>query len=193
MNRGTRVQGSRLTSVTTRTLLTLTGDGICHSFTVWSTALNILQVLTLFSHWPNDVSSNRHQLYDFDSVLVGWAKEVPWGYRRTDTTTECDSNVSKGRLFSRKEGWCCQTVSPYIYVMSFFCYDLDVRYGIAGATNVQGEEVKKLDILANDLFINMLKASFSTCLLVSEENDQVIEVETEKKGKVSKKGGRSWP
>ncbi|RWS08945.1 fructose-1:6-bisphosphatase 1-like protein, partial [Dinothrombium tinctorium] len=56
-------------------------------------------------------------------------------------------------------------------------------YGIAGSTNVQGEEVKKLDVLANDLFINMLKSSYSTCLLVSEENDDVIEVEAEKHGK----------
>ncbi|XP_023226853.1 fructose-1,6-bisphosphatase 1-like isoform X1 [Centruroides sculpturatus] len=56
-------------------------------------------------------------------------------------------------------------------------------YGIAGQTNVQGEEVKKLDVLANDLFINMLKSSYATCLLVSEENDNVIEVEVEKQGK----------
>ncbi|XP_076370440.1 fructose-1,6-bisphosphatase 1-like [Tachypleus tridentatus] len=56
-------------------------------------------------------------------------------------------------------------------------------FGIAGQTNVQGEEVKKLDVLANDLFINMLKSSFTTCLLVSEENEQSIEVETDKRGK----------
>lgn len=56
-------------------------------------------------------------------------------------------------------------------------------YGISGSTNVQGEEVKKLDVLANDLFINMLKSSYTTCLLVSEENDNIIEVETEKQGK----------
>lgn len=56
-------------------------------------------------------------------------------------------------------------------------------YGIAGNTNIQGEEVKKLDVLSNDLFINMLRSSFSTCLMVSEENDNVIEVETEKQGK----------
>lgn len=52
------------------------------------------------------------------------------------------------------------------------------RFGIAGATNVQGEEVKKLDVLSNELFINMLKSSFTTCMLVSEENDNVIEVIT---------------
>ena len=47
---------------------------------------------------------------------------------------------------------------------------------MAGDVNVQGEEVKKLDVLANDLFINMLRSSFTTCLLVSEENQNVIEV-----------------
>ncbi|XP_070157185.1 fructose-1,6-bisphosphatase 1 [Polyergus mexicanus] len=56
-------------------------------------------------------------------------------------------------------------------------------YGIAGNINVQGEEVKKLDILSNELFINMLTSSFATCALVSEENRHVIEVETEKRGK----------
>jgi len=56
-------------------------------------------------------------------------------------------------------------------------------YGMAGDVNVQGEEVKKLDVLSNDLFINMMKESFTTCLFVSEENEQVIEIETEKKGK----------
>jgi fructose-1,6-bisphosphatase len=35
-------------------------------------------------------------------------------------------------------------------------------------TPVQGEEVKKLDVLANELFINMLRSSYATCLLVSE-------------------------
>jgi len=56
-------------------------------------------------------------------------------------------------------------------------------YGIAGETNIQGEEVKKLDVLANELFINMLRASYTTCLMVSEENENVIEVEIEKQGK----------
>ena len=54
------------------------------------------------------------------------------------------------------------------------------RFGIAGNTNVQGEEVKKLDVIANELFINMLRSSYVTCLLVSEENENVIEVEIEK-------------
>lgn len=56
-------------------------------------------------------------------------------------------------------------------------------HGIAGDINVQGEEVKKLDVLSNELFINMLKSSYTTCLMVSEENENVIEVEIEKQGK----------
>lgn len=56
-------------------------------------------------------------------------------------------------------------------------------YGITGKSNVQGEEVKKLDVLSNELFINMLKSSFTTCLMVSEENEKAIEVELEKQGK----------
>ena len=47
---------------------------------------------------------------------------------------------------------------------------------MAGATNVTGDEVKKLDVLANELFINLLRSSYTTCLLVSEENETVIEV-----------------
>lgn len=56
-------------------------------------------------------------------------------------------------------------------------------YGIAGSTNVTGDEVKKLDVLSNDLVTNMLKSSFSTCVLVSEEDKQAIIVEPEKRGK----------
>jgi fructose-1,6-bisphosphatase I len=56
-------------------------------------------------------------------------------------------------------------------------------YGMAGQTNTTGDDVKKLDVLSNDLFINMLRASFTTCLMVSEENENVIEVEIDKQGK----------
>jgi len=56
-------------------------------------------------------------------------------------------------------------------------------YGISGNTNVQGEEVKKLDVLSNDLFINMLRASYTSCLMISEENENAIEVDVEKQGK----------
>lgn len=56
-------------------------------------------------------------------------------------------------------------------------------YGISGSTNVQGEEVKKLDVLSNELFINMLASSYKVCTLVTEENEEAIEIETERRGK----------
>uniref|UniRef100_A0A6I8PD53 fructose-bisphosphatase n=1 Tax=Ornithorhynchus anatinus TaxID=9258 RepID=A0A6I8PD53_ORNAN len=56
-------------------------------------------------------------------------------------------------------------------------------YGIAGSTNVTGDQVKKLDVLSNDLVVNMLKSSFATCVLVSEEDKNAIIVEPDKRGK----------
>uniref|UniRef100_A0A8B9R9U2 Fructose-1,6-bisphosphatase 1 n=1 Tax=Astyanax mexicanus TaxID=7994 RepID=A0A8B9R9U2_ASTMX len=56
-------------------------------------------------------------------------------------------------------------------------------YGIAGSTNVTGDQVKKLDILSNDLVINMIKSSFTSCVLVTEENDSAIIVEPDRRGK----------
>ncbi|WKY15891.1 hypothetical protein Q1695_000961 [Nippostrongylus brasiliensis] len=56
-------------------------------------------------------------------------------------------------------------------------------YGIAGNTNVQGEEVKKLDVLSNELMINMIRSSYTCSGMVSEENDNIIEVDEGKRGK----------
>jgi len=39
---------------------------------------------------------------------------------------------------------------------------------------VQGEEVKKLDIVANNIFINSLKSSGKVSVMVSEENERAI-------------------
>lgn len=43
-----------------------------------------------------------------------------------------------------------------------------------------GDQVKKLDVLSNDLVINMLKSSFSSCVLVSEEDEKALIVEPDK-------------
>uniref|UniRef100_A0A9J7Y7P0 Fructose-1,6-bisphosphatase 1 n=1 Tax=Cyprinus carpio carpio TaxID=630221 RepID=A0A9J7Y7P0_CYPCA len=56
-------------------------------------------------------------------------------------------------------------------------------YGIAGSTNVTGDQVKKLDILTNDLVINMIKSSFTSCVLVTEEHENAIIVEPDRRGK----------
>ena len=54
---------------------------------------------------------------------------------------------------------------------------------MAGETNVQGEEQKKLDVLANDIMINSLRASRKTAVLVSEELEDAIIIEDKYKGK----------
>ena len=45
--------------------------------------------------------------------------------------------------------------------------------------------MKKLDVLSNDLVINMLKSSFSSCVLVSEEDEKAIVVEPDKQVQTS--------
>lgn len=56
-------------------------------------------------------------------------------------------------------------------------------FGVAGHENVTGDKVQKLDILSNELFINMLRSSYTVCAMVSEENENIIEVEVDKQGK----------
>ncbi|RPD66351.1 fructose-1,6-bisphosphatase [Lentinus tigrinus ALCF2SS1-7] len=55
--------------------------------------------------------------------------------------------------------------------------------GLAGETNVQGEEQKKLDVLSNDIMVNSLRASGKTAVLVSEELEDAVIIEGKYKGK----------
>lgn len=47
--------------------------------------------------------------------------------------------------------------------------------GDFGSTNVQGEEVKKLDVFSNEQFIHALKERGEVCAIASEENEGVID------------------
>lgn len=47
-------------------------------------------------------------------------------------------------------------------------------YGLAGSGNVQGEDQKKLDIIANDTFKVNIQSSGKCCVMVSEEEDLAI-------------------
>ncbi len=51
--------------------------------------------------------------------------------------------------------------------------------GETGETNIQGEAVKKLDVFANDQFIAALKAGGEVCAIASEENDEIIPIDSE--------------
>jgi fructose-1,6-bisphosphatase I len=46
--------------------------------------------------------------------------------------------------------------------------------GEAGDVNVQGEEVKRLDVFANDQFIGAMRVSGECCAVASEENQEII-------------------
>ncbi|CAM8998861.1 unnamed protein product [Rhodiola kirilowii] len=55
--------------------------------------------------------------------------------------------------------------------------------GLAGETNIQGEEQKKLDILSNEVFVKALVSSGRTCILVSEEDEEATFVAKPTRGK----------
>ncbi|EPQ58113.1 inositol phosphatase [Gloeophyllum trabeum ATCC 11539] len=55
--------------------------------------------------------------------------------------------------------------------------------GLAGETNVQGEEQKKLDVLSNDIMVNSLRASGKTAVLVSEELEEAVIIDEKNRGK----------
>ncbi|KAJ2555742.1 Fructose-1,6-bisphosphatase, partial [Coemansia sp. RSA 1933] len=55
--------------------------------------------------------------------------------------------------------------------------------GLAGNTNVQGEDQKKLDVLSNEMFVNALMASGKFSFMVSEEVDDIVVVPEELRGK----------
>lgn len=52
-------------------------------------------------------------------------------------------------------------------------------FGETGSVNVQGEIQKKLDIYANEQFISALKSGGECCIIVSEENDECIHIDSE--------------
>lgn len=57
---------------------------------------------------------------------------------------------------------------------------VDHILGAEGNTNVQGEEQQKLDVVADNHFINMFKAGGEICGIASEENDDYMPFTSEK-------------
>ncbi|MBL7929610.1 MAG: class 1 fructose-bisphosphatase [Bacteroidia bacterium] len=50
--------------------------------------------------------------------------------------------------------------------------------GEAGGSNIQGEQVKKLDVYANEQFIAALGSGGETCAVASEENEDLVPIDT---------------
>jgi fructose-1,6-bisphosphatase I len=89
------------------------------------------------------------------------------------------SNVRKARLINLFVPPPCSHAHILVEITDFH----GLRVGLAGDTNVQGEEQKKLDVLSNDIMINSLRASGKTAVLISEELEQAIIIEDQYKGK----------
>ncbi|MEO6851629.1 MAG: class 1 fructose-bisphosphatase, partial [Mucilaginibacter sp.] len=51
--------------------------------------------------------------------------------------------------------------------------------GNAGSTNIQGESQQKLDVYANEQFISALKSGGECCIVASEENEEIIRLDTD--------------
>lgn len=51
--------------------------------------------------------------------------------------------------------------------------------GNAGSTNIQGESQQKLDVYANEQFISALKSGGECCIVASEENEDIIYLDTD--------------
>ncbi len=60
---------------------------------------------------------------------------------------------------------------------------VDAILGDADKTNVQGEEVKKLDMVANDVLIKCLQNSGQCCGIASEEEDDFVAFNNRKRAK----------
>ena len=68
-------------------------------------------------------------------------------------------------------------VSPICIIFLLIIQICFCRTGLAGKSNIQGEQVKKLDVIANEIFINSLTSSGKVKVMVSEENENIVIVQ----------------
>jgi len=55
-------------------------------------------------------------------------------------------------------------------------------YGTVGTENTSGDQVKKLDMFSNDVFINCMRSAGNVAIMASEENDKTIVFESARNG-----------
>merc|ERR1711870_102638 len=55
-------------------------------------------------------------------------------------------------------------------------------YGLANVQNATGDDVKKLDVIANTVWVDCLKGSGVCCVLVSEEEEEPIIIDVDRAG-----------
>lgn len=100
--------------------------------------------------------------------LEGQRKRVKEGKEATGELTQCLNSIVTA----------CKAIQSAVRKAG-----IAKLYGLAGNTNSTGDDQKKLDVLSDELFVNMLTSSYTACLLASEEDEEVMIVEKEKRGK----------
>lgn len=141
---------------------------LCLHLPVLRAGLQLCKTEFWLVHWENKGVGQ----YPRD-VKEGWESPL-WDV----TYLVCVYNLETPEPWREKRihWWCFSVWSFSVFLfLRLFCFIFGLlRYGIAGSVNVTGDEVKKLDVLSNSLVINMLQSSYSTCVLVSEENKEAI-------------------
>ncbi|CAK8530253.1 unnamed protein product [Lathyrus sativus] len=107
---------------------------------------------------------------------------------RTDLMTITRFVLNEQSKFPESRGDFTILISHIVLGCKFVCSSVNKAglaklLGLAGDTNIQGEEQKKLDVISNEVFVKALISSGRTCLLVSEENEDAIIVPLSQRGK----------
>ncbi|KAK2393156.1 Fructose-1,6-bisphosphatase, cytosolic [Trifolium repens] len=107
---------------------------------------------------------------------------------RTDLMTITRFVLNEQSKYAESRGDFTILISHIVLGCKFVCSSVNKAglakiLGLAGDTNVQGEEQKKLDVISNEVFVKALISSGRTCLLVSEENEDAIIVPPAQRGK----------
>ncbi|KAM9960547.1 hypothetical protein ACTFIW_009689 [Dictyostelium discoideum] len=95
----------------------------------------------------------------------------------SDTHKNMENKLEMANLFSGI-ALACKITNNAIKRAGF-----ESNFGLAGITNVHSEDVKKLDVIANDAFKMALKSTREVFCMVSEEEDSIIPVSQSQAGK----------
>lgn len=107
---------------------------------------------------------------------------------RTDLMTITRFVLNEQTKYSESKGDFSILLSHIVLGCKFVCSSVNKAglaklIGLAGETNVQGEEQKKLDVLSNEVFVKALISSGRTSILVSEEDEEATFVSQPLRGK----------
>ncbi|KAF7842667.1 fructose-1,6-bisphosphatase, cytosolic-like [Senna tora] len=108
--------------------------------------------------------------------------------RRTDLMTITRFVLNEQSKYPESRGDFTILLNHIVLGCKFVCSSVNKAglaklLGLAGETNVQGEDQKKLDVLSNEVFVKALTSSGKTCILVSEEDEEATFVKQSQCGK----------